>query len=202
MSSTWTLSLRWTRTAFQDLFNFDLDGLFGGSGDFDLSDMFGGGDSGSIDLSRMLDPDKMNFKLPEMKNLDLDGVLSGVDMTVSTDAIDGMAARLIEGYLDYTSMHPEADYANPGTVFPELSEYGSARKILNDNLLSILAENDTFAVSDEELQQLFKDVLTGYQQYAAEKGYTDPSKFDEYLLEYLRSGRRESDPESVGAVRL
>ena len=173
--------------AFQDLFNFDLDGLFGGSGDFDLSDMFGGGDSGSIDLSRMLDPDKMNFKLPEMKNLDLDGVLSGVDMTVSTDAIDGMAARLIEGYLDYTSTHPEADYANLGQYFLNYLSTESARKILNDNLLSILAENDTFAVSDEELQQLFKDVLTGYQQYAAKKGYTDPSKFDEYLLEYLRS---------------
>ena len=129
----------------------------------------------------------MNFKLPEMKNLDLDGVLSGVDMTVSTDAIDGMAARLIEGYLDYTSMHPEADYANLGQYFLNYLSTESARKILNDNLLSILAENDTFAVSDEELQQLFKDVLTGYQQYAAEKGYTDPSKFDEYLLEYLRS---------------
>ena len=30
-------------------------------------------------------------------------------------------------------------------------------------------------------------MMEGYQKYAAEKGYTDPDKFGEYLAEYLQT---------------
>ena len=173
--------------AFKDIFNFDMSDMFGGADGFDMSDMFGGSDGGSIDLSKMLDPDKMNFKLPEMKDLDLDGLFDGVDMRVSTGELNGLASRLLEGYLEYTASHPEADYANLGQYFLNYLSTDSARAIINDNLMDILAANGTFSVSDEDMRSLFKDVLAGYQKYAADKGYTDPEKFDDYLLEYLQT---------------
>lgn len=173
--------------AFKDIFNFDMSDMFGGADGFDMSDMFGGSDGGSIDLSKMLDPDKMNFKLPEMKDLDLDGLFDGVDMRVSTGELNGLASRLLEGYLEYIASHPEADYANLGQYFLNYLSTDSARAIINDNLMDILAANGTFSVSDEDMRSLFKDVLAGYQKYAADKGYTDPEKFDDYLLEYLQT---------------
>lgn len=172
--------------AFKDIFNFDMDSLFGGTGEFDMSDMFGSS-GGSIDLTKMLDPNKMNFKLPEMKDLDLDGLFDGVDMKVSTDEFNGLASRLLEGYLEYISSHPEADYANLGQYFMNYLSTDSAREIINENLMNILAQNGTFSVSDEDMKNLFREVLDGYQKYAADKGYTDPDKFDEYLLEYLQT---------------
>ena len=173
--------------AFKDIFNFDMSDMFGGADGFDMSDMFGGSDGGSIDLSKMLDPDKMNFKLPGMKDLDLDGLFDGVDMRASTGELNGLASRLLEGYLEYTASHPEADYANLGQYFLNYLSTDSARAIINDNLMDILAANGTFSVSDEDMRSLFKDVLAGYQKYAADKGYTDPEKFDDYLLEYLQT---------------
>lgn len=129
----------------------------------------------------------MNFKLPGMKDLDLDGLFDGVDMRASTGELNGLASRLLEGYLEYTASHPEADYANLGQYFLNYLSTDSARAIINDNLMDILAANGTFSVSDEDMRSLFKDVLAGYQKYAADKGYTDPEKFDDYLLEYLQT---------------
>ena len=173
--------------AFKDIFNFDMSDMFGGADGFDMSDMFGGSDGGSIDVYKMLNPDKMNFKLPGMKDLDLDGLFDGVDMRASTGELNGLASRLLEGYLEYTASHPEADYANLGQYFLNYLSTDSARAIINDNLMDILAANGTFSVSDEDMRSLFKDVLAGYQKYAADKGYTDPEKFDDYLLEYLQT---------------
>src|SRR5699024_10187094 len=117
--------------------------MFGDMGDFDLSDMFGSAgdaENGSIDLSELLDPDKMNFHLPEMKEIDWNGILDGVDMTVPSDEVNALASRLIEGYFDYTTEHPEADYANLGQYFLDYLNTDNARKILNEHLLSILAQ--------------------------------------------------------------
>ena len=37
------------------------------------------------------------------------------------------------------------------------------------------------------MQELVQRVMEGYQKYAAEKGYTDPDKFGEYLAVYLQT---------------
>lgn len=176
--------------AFEDLFQFDTADMFGDTGDFDMSDMFGSAgdaENGSIDLSELLDPDKMNFHLPEMKEIDWNGILDGVDMTVPSDEVNALVSRLIEGYFDYTTEHPEADYANLGQYFLDYLNTDNARKILNEHLLSILTQNDTFSVSADDMKGLFQDVMAGYQKYAAGKGYTDPSRFDEYLMEYIQT---------------
>ena len=50
-----------------------------------------------------------------------------------------------------------------------------------------MAENGTITVSQEQIQSMFQEVMAGYQEYAAQNGYTDPEMFDEYLLEYLQT---------------
>lgn len=172
--------------AFQDIFRFDTDSMFGDAGDFDFSDMFQGkGDS--IDFSNMLDSDKMNFHLPEMKEVDIKELFNGVDMTVSTGEMNALTSRLIEGYLEYLSSHSESDYANLEQYFMNYLRTDSAKEILNTSIQKIIDENDVFVVSNEELRNLFRDVLTGYQSYAKKNGYTDPEQFDEYVMEYLQT---------------
>ena len=58
--------------------------------------------------------------------------------------------------------------------------------MLMDNIQSIIASNHLI-VSKEQLQELVTQVMTGYQAYAQANGYTDPEKFNEYLLEYLQT---------------
>src|SRR5699024_12070362 len=61
------------------------------------------------------------------------------------------------------------------------------RSILSDSVMEIMAENGTITVSQEQIQSMFQEVMAGYQEYAAQNGYTDPEMFDEYLLEYLQT---------------
>ena len=47
-------------------------------------------------------------------------------------------------------------------------------------------------VTGEQLQDLMVRIMTGYQEYAAEHGYTDPDRFAEYLMEYLQTADAET----------
>ncbi len=60
-------------------------------------------------------------------------------------------------------------------------------EILKNNIKDIIESSGSVEVSKEELQQLIKDIMTGFQKYVQEKGYTDMTKLDEYLTEYLQT---------------
>lgn len=62
-----------------------------------------------------------------------------------------------------------------------------AQKILKDNLQEIIESTGGFKITTDQMQELVQRVMEGYQKYAAEKGYTDPDKFGEYLAEYLQT---------------
>lgn len=62
-----------------------------------------------------------------------------------------------------------------------------AQKILKDNLQEIIESTGGFKITIDQMQELVQRVMEGYQKYAAEKGYTDPDKFGEYLAEYLQT---------------
>ena len=171
--------------AFEDIFQFDTDSMMDGS-NFDISDMFGG-NSTSIDFADMLDTDKMQLKLPDMKEIDMGELIKSLDLNVSASDISTIVSNLMEGYGDYAATHPEADYSNLGEHFVQYLSTDSARSILSEHLQDILTDNNAFTVSEEDIQALFREVLTGYQSYAESKGYTDPDKFDEYLMEYLQT---------------
>lgn len=171
--------------AFEDIFQFDTDSMMDGS-NFDISDMFGG-NSTSIDFADMLDTDKMQLKLPDMKEIDMGELIKSLDLNVSASDISTIVSNLMEGYGDYAATHPEADYSNLGEQFVQYLSTDSARSILSEHLQDILTDNNAFTVSEEDIQALFREVLTGYQSYAESKGYTDPDKFDEYLMEYLQT---------------
>lgn len=61
------------------------------------------------------------------------------------------------------------------------------QKILKDNLQEIIESTGGFKITIDQMQELVQRVMEGYQKYAAEKGYTDPDKFGEYLAEYLQT---------------
>ena len=58
--------------------------------------------------------------------------------------------------------------------------------------VEIIEANGGMTVSVEEIETLFADIMTGYQEYAAQNGYTDPEMFDEYLMEYLQTSQAQA----------
>lgn len=174
--------------AIQNAFKFDENALSGGLTDsMDLSGAFQM-DGDSLDLSGMINLGDMNLTLPEMEGISLESLLSGLNLTVSGENMEQLVNGLLKGYQDYTAGNPQADYTKLGdAVFSYLAS-GEVQDILTENIKKIIQENGGgVTVSAEQLQAMAAELMTGYQAYAAEQGYTDSERFDEYLIEYLQT---------------
>lgn len=174
--------------AIQNAFKFDENALSGGLTDsMDLSGAFQM-DGDSLDLSGMINLGDMDFTLPEMEGISLESLLSGLNLTVSGENMEQLVNGLLKGYQDYTAGNPQADYTKlDDAVFSYLAS-GEVQDILTENIKKMIQENGGgVTVSAEQLQAMATELMTGYQAYAAEQGYTDSERFDEYLIEYLQT---------------
>ena len=171
----------------QNAFSFDSSGLTDGlDGAFDLSSL-GASAGGSLDLSGMIDLSGIQLDLPQAPSLSMGDIMDSIEITVSQDDISRMVSGLLAGYQEYAAQNPQADYSRLGEYFLQYLQTPEAQQILSDNIRDIIQSGADLTVSTEELQQLVQDVMAGYQEYAAANGYTDPDRFDEYLIEYLQT---------------
>lgn len=171
----------------QNAFTFDSSGLADGlDGAFDLSSL-GSLSGGSLNLSEMIDLSDIQLTLPEAPSISMSDIMDNIEITASSEDLGQMVSGLLEGYQEYSAQNPQADYSRLGEYFLQYLQTPEAQKILEDNIRDIIESGADLTVSIEELQQLVRDVMAGYQEYALENGYTDPDRFDEYLVEYLQT---------------
>lgn len=171
----------------QNAFSFDSSGLTDGlDGAFDLSSL-GASAGGSLDLAGMIDLSGIQLDLPQAPSLSMGDIMDSIEITASQDDISRMVSGLLAGYQEYAAQNPQADYSRLGEYFLRYLQTPEAQQILSDNIRDIIQSGADLTVSTEELQQLVQDVMAGYQEYAAANGYTDPDRFDEYLIEYLQT---------------
>ena len=171
----------------QNAFTFDSSGLADGlDGAFDLSSL-GSLSGGSLNLSEMIDLSDIQLTLPEAPSISMSDIMDNIEITASSEDLGQMVSGLLEGYQEYLAQNPQADYSRLGEYFLQYLQTPEAQKILEDNIRDIIESGVDLTVSIEELQQLVRDVMAGYQEYALENGYTDPDRFDEYLVEYLQT---------------
>ena len=175
--------------ALQKVFGFDDSGLSGdllSADSLNLENAFQmGGDS--LDLSGMINLDQISLDVSGMPQMNLGDMIGSLDLTVKPGGMQKLSASVLEGYQEYVKSHPEADYSNLAGDFMDYLMTDEAQKILKDNLQEIIESTGGFKITIDQMQDLVQRVMKGYQKYAAEKGYTDPDKFGEYLAEYLQT---------------
>ena len=175
--------------ALQKAFGFDDSGLSGdllSADSLNLENAFQmGGDS--LDLSGMINLDQISLDVSGMPQMNLGDMIESLDLTVKPGGMQKLSESIMEGYQDYVKSHPEADYSNLAGDFMDYLMTDEAQKILKDNLQEIIENTGGFKITIDQMQDLVQRVMKGYQKYAAEKGYTDPDKFGEYLAEYLQT---------------
>ena len=175
--------------ALQKAFGFDDSGLSGdllSADSLNLENAFQmGGDS--MDLSGMINLDQISLDVSGMPQMNLGDMIESLDLTVKPGGMQKLSESIMEGYQEYVKSHPEADYSNLAGDFMDYLMTDEAQKILKDNLQEIIENTGGFKITIDQMQDLVQRVMKGYQKYAAEKGYTDPDKFGEYLAEYLQT---------------
>ncbi len=175
--------------ALEELFTFDTEDLESAMSDaLDLSEGLDL-DSGSLDLSSMADLGSISIGTPsfDLGSISLADLLGSVEITATTEQLSALGAGLLSGYQSYVAEHPEADYSSLATDFTTYLTSDTAAGILESHIQELLSGINGPTVSTADLQALVVQVMSGYQSYAEQQGYTDSSLFDTYLLEYLQS---------------
>ena len=168
----------------REAFGFDADAFSGVGDSMDLSGVLNSS-GGSLNLSDMIDLGAVSVDLPEMPALSLGDIVGNLDVTVSPDGMSALAGSLMEGYQEYAQSHPEAAYSGLGEAFQNYLSTPEAQEILRNNISEIIQSGDGITVTVDDLKGMIAEVMSGFGQYVADKGYTDPNEFDTYLLEYL-----------------
>lgn len=177
--------------AIQEAFGFDESALTEGMSDaFDFSGAMSA-DESTLDLSGLMNMEDISLTLPEMPELNMQDIMSGIRLEVSAEELAQIASDLLQGYQGYAAQNPAADYSGLGEDFLGYLGTDEAKQILSRNITEIIQSSGTVTVSNEQLQQLVREVMAGYQQYAASNGYTDINRFDEYLIEYLQTAQAQ-----------
>ena len=162
-------------SAFSDLSDsFDFSGVFGNAGD-------------SIDLSGMVDLGNVEIDLPDIPSMSLKDLMGNLDLNVSSDGFSQMASSLLEGYQLYAQDHPEADYSGLAEAFQNYLSSDAAQSILRDNIADIIQSGSGVTVTTEQLREMLSEIMSGFAGYIEENNYDDPSRFGEYLQEYLQT---------------
>ncbi len=161
--------------AIQNAFQFDASGL-GNSFDPSAFSSAFSIDPSKLDFNGMLDLDDIKLDVPNMPQIPLSEILSGIDFDVNEDAFNKMAEKLMKGYQDYTKTHPEADYSNLQADFAEyLNSDGQA--IIQSFLSSVLENVPQPQVSEDEIRNLMRELVQAYNA----QGYEDLSHFEDFL---------------------
>ncbi len=182
--------------AFQEVFSLDegaLEDLISASS-ADLLESSGSDGSAvtDLDLSDLVDLSAIELTLPDTDSLSLSELMSGIDISVSADAVSRLAQELLTGYQSYAEGNAQADVTQLGDAFLAYLQTDDAQDILRAHLLEIIQSAGGLTVSTEEIQNLISDVLTDFLAYVVEKGYTDISQLEDYLNEYLLTERAQN----------
>ena len=174
---------------------------------------FGEKQTNNIDFSKLftIDQSKISsaFKINEskikvdsssLKNMDFKKYLNQIDLTdvdieylknldikVDTDKLGKLISDIANGYITYASSDPTTDYLNLPNAFSEFLDSSEGKKIINDFLSNVITNSTESVLSNEDINDIITNIMSGYQAYAIENNYTDPTRFNEYLVSYLTS---------------
>ena len=184
--------------------------------EIDLSDSFHMED-GVLDLADMLDSDQMALELPELPKLSMGDIVGSLNLKVSSKGIHQLTNDLFDGYQEYASAHPEADYSKLNEYFLEYLQTPQGQQRIQESIRDIISSGgglqpDTsvsggnaggsvsggdaggipgfgegFTITPQQIRALVKNIMEGYQEYAAANGLPDPEKMGEHFSAYLQT---------------
>lgn len=143
------------------------------------------------DLSDMVDLSSIKPDIPELSGLNMEDIMGQAELSFSAENIQQLISKLLQGYEDYAVNNPEADYSKLGESFSQYLQTEEAKQLILEKISNIVQSNIETSISPEKTEELVQNIMKGYQEYAAENQLTDPTKFGEYLVEYLKTPEAE-----------
>ena len=153
-------------------------------------------DTNAIQSAFKIDQSKIKVDFGNLNNiltqntlptLDLNDILSNIKFSMTADDMKNLMDDLLKGYETYIQNHPEA---NVGEVGKQLSEYLQSKEVselLNKKIQEIIKENGSLTITQEQLQSIMTEILSGYEKYVEDNELVSVEDLKKYLIEYLDS---------------
>ncbi|MBQ6223252.1 MAG: ABC transporter ATP-binding protein/permease [Solobacterium sp.] len=148
------------------------------------SSVFANLDMSDMDMSGLIDPNALSGSMPGVSEEELMKALSQIEIEVNSKNLMEMFKDILEGYQEYASKDPSTDYEKLGAAVWQYLQTEEARELLAKDLTEIIRNNELDTLTNEYIQNLVTQVMSGYTQYVITEG-KDPENFDENMQEYL-----------------
>ena len=183
LASLFSIDTDMLKNAFQfdaSALNFDLSGAFDLSGD-------------SFDMSTLLDPDKFNFDLDlgdlgdmsDTPEIDLSDAFSSLDLSISSDALEGLMQKVFDGYKNYVIGN---GILNLNKIsFSEYLKTEQFQQLMADAMSELV---DTDAIESQvstAIQQAMQTVMASYSAQITEALQTQISSAMETAMSDMMS---------------
>ena len=113
--------------------------------------------------------------------------LKNLDIKVNDEELNKLINDITNEFLIYASNDPSTDYMHISDAFSEFLLTSEGRKIINDFLANIIQNSTEDLISNDDITSMISAIMSGYTEFALSHGYIDPTRFNEYLAEYLAS---------------
>ncbi|WP_459541665.1 ABC transporter ATP-binding protein, partial [Parvimonas micra] len=155
----------------------------------------------SIDQKKLfeafkIDTSKINFNANSMKNIDFSKILNNVgnndflknlDIKLNSDKLISLISDILKGYLDFSSKNPVTNYIELPNAISDYMKTDEAKNILKEFFGKMISKNSGTLITNEKITEIMKSIMSGYPEFARKNNYNDPSKFNQYLLEYFQT---------------
>lgn len=143
-----------------------------------------------IDQSKIqIDFENLNNLISQttLPTLDLNSVLNQLEFSISNDDIKELINQILAGYEEYLQQNADVDF---NTISESLSEYLQSKEVaelIQNEIESIIQENNDTTITEEQLQAIMISVLQGFEGFSEENNLLNATQLENYLTEYLQS---------------
>ena len=153
-------------------------------------------DTNAIQSAFKIDQSKINVDFGNLNNiltknslpsLNLNDVLNNIEFSMSSDDIQVIMNDLFEGYESYMQKYPEVNFDQ---ISKQLSDYLQSKEVndlLNKKIEELIKENGSLTITQEQMQEIMKEILEGYNQYVDDNQLISVDDLNNYLVEYIKS---------------
>lgn len=155
-------------------------------------------DTNAIKSAFKIDQTKINLDFGNLNNiltqnslpaLNINDILSKIQFSMSQEDIKNIILDLVKGYEEYIQNKPDA---NINEISKQLTEYLQTKEVnelINRKIKEFIKENGSLTITQKQLEELMKEILSGYEKYVNDNGLVSVENLNKYIVEYMNSNK-------------
>ncbi|MBQ6336717.1 MAG: ABC transporter ATP-binding protein/permease [Ruminococcus sp.] len=182
------------KDAISKAFNFQ-------NSDLDLSKLdLSAMDFSDIDLGSAISADDLSGVMPSLSRDDLQELLKGVNINMTSETMTALFNDLLNGYQDYSKDDKRADLSELPTAMLTYLRTDKAREMLSADIQKLLADHADDLIDEDDIAEIAERYILSYIEWISKNGF-ESGDFS-HIREYIASEEAQKIlDESAAALR-